>query len=133
MVLGLRLGEKRGREGEERGGGGGEQKKKKEEKKEKDTKKERERKKQKLLTCPISCPALVTCTLPSWWIDTIAGFASTLITNLHAAMARAPFHKQVAGVVPGDARGGRRRRRRALSRAHIRGTVYLGVKFFFFF
>ena len=78
-----------------------------------------------LLTCPISCPALVTCTLASWWIDTIAGFASTLITNLHAAIDSPFFTKRLSALCLAMAARRASTSASALSRAHMRGTVYL--------
>ena len=76
------------------------------------------------LTCPISCPALVTCTVPSWWIETIAGLASTLITNLHAAIARPFFTNRLEALCSATARRRPSTSASFFKRAHMRGTVY---------
>ena len=107
-----------------------EERKRKERKRNRKERKRKRKKKEDFLTCPISCPALVTCTLPSWWIDTIAGLASTLITNLHAAIARPRFTNRFPALCPAIARRRPSTSAPRLSRDHILGTVYLGVFFF---
>ena len=105
--------------------------KKREEKKNEETGGGGKEKNNILLTCPISWPALVTCTVPSWWIETMAGFGSTLITNLHAAIANPFLTKRFEALCSATARRRESTSASRLRRDHMRGTVYLFLIVFY--